>query len=100
MTWSNYRVWFDPEAIRDPGFRYFTMSIMMCFFGFYAVFFNLEEWAADKGFGVKDKIPDAFGDVTLPDEVPSDAIRVFYLLAMMNGCSTLGRILSATLSDR
>ena len=42
-TWRSLRVWIDTNAFRDPAFCWFTASICFVFFGFYAVFFNLED---------------------------------------------------------
>jgi MFS family permease len=59
------------------------------FFGFYAVFFNLEEWALYRGLGrTNDRGP------------PDHKVPVFYYLATMNGASTVGRVLSGWLSDK
>lgn len=44
--------WIDTGACRSPTFLSFTASICILFFGFYAVFFNLEEWAAQKDIGI------------------------------------------------
>jgi len=75
-----------------------TASICFLFFGFYAVFFNLEEWAAREGLGYRDDTPSGF-EISLPNEVKHDAIRTFYLLAIMNGASTVGRLSSSYLCD-
>lgn len=42
-TWRSMRVWIDTNAFRDPAFCWFTAAICFVFFGFYAVFFNLED---------------------------------------------------------
>jgi MFS family permease len=69
------------------------------FSGFYSVFFNLEEWAAATQLGYKDEI--AGGPEISPlNEIPRGAVRTFYLLAIMNATSTLGRVSSAYLCDR
>ena len=97
-TWVDLRVFVDTHAFRHAPFAWLTASICILFFGFYAVFFNLEEWAAAAGLGYKDKIP-GNRDLTLPHEVPNEAVRTFYLLSIMNATSTLGRLSSAYLCD-
>ena len=71
-----------------------TASICFLFFGFYAVFFNLEEWAAAEGIGYKDNV-----DPNGSDRIHDSAVRTFYLLAIMNGSSTVGRLSSSYLCD-
>ncbi|KAJ9656431.1 hypothetical protein H2201_008551 [Coniosporium apollinis] len=90
--WLDLRVWIDKHAFQNAAFCWFMAAIAFMFFGFYAIFFEIEEWAANKGIGYK-------GDGTHPERRPKNAIRTFYLLSIMNGCSTVGRISSAYLSD-
>ena len=97
-TWVDMRVFIDTQAFCHAPFAWLTASICLLFFGFYAIWFNLEEWAAAKGLGYKDRIPGG-SDLTLPNEVPEDAVRTFYLLSIMNATSTLGRLSSAYLCD-
>lgn len=97
-TWVDFRVFVDLHAYRYPPFAWLTASICFLFFGFYAVFFNLEEWAAAAGLGYKDEIPGG-PDISLQHEVPKDAVRTFYLLSIMNATSTIGRVSSAYLCD-
>ena len=42
-------VFIDWHAFKNAGYTWFCAAICWIFFGFYAVFFNLEEWAASKG---------------------------------------------------
>lgn len=42
-TWSDIRTWVDAEAFRNKAWCWFTAAIAFMFFGFYPVFFNLEE---------------------------------------------------------
>ncbi|KAK5133046.1 hypothetical protein LTR08_008251 [Meristemomyces frigidus] len=97
-TWTNPRVFVDKNAYKSASFCWLTAAICFLFFGFYAVFFNLEEWAAHEGLGFRDETPGGF-DIALPHEVKDDAIRVFYLLSIMNGASTVGRLGSSYLCD-
>lgn len=100
--WLQLDVWIDSHAFRDHAFNWFTAGICFVFFGFYAVFFNLEDWAAYNGFAQKD-VPSGF-DISLgpsgQDEVENDAIRTFWLLCIMNVSSTAGRLFSACFAER
>lgn len=99
--WFQVRIFWDKHAFRNPSFCWFTASIAWLFLGFYPIFFSLEEWAGARGLGRKDETPGGFRDVSLAHEVPrQDAIRTFYMLAIMNGCSTVGRMGSGWLSDK
>lgn len=42
-TWGNIRTWVDMEAFRNKSWCWFTAGVAFMFFGFYPVFFNLEE---------------------------------------------------------
>lgn len=97
--WSDIRVFVDKEAFQNPSYCWFTTAICFLFFGFYAVFFNLEEWAAHEGLGFRDETPSGV-NIELAHEVKDDAIRTFYLLSIMNGASTVGRLCSSYLCDR
>ncbi|KAF2760733.1 MFS general substrate transporter [Pseudovirgaria hyperparasitica] len=98
--WTDSKVWVDKNAFKNRSYVFFTASISMLFLGFYPVFFNLEEWAASEGLGVKDRVPGGFQNIDLgEEEVAGDAIRTFYLLAVMNASSTIGRLGAAFLSD-
>lgn len=93
--WRNHRVFIDTGAFRNAPFMWLTAAICFLFFGFYAIFFNLEEWAAATGLGYREDIP---GQTNLP-EPEKGAIHTYYLLSIMNGASTLGRVSSAYLCD-
>lgn len=41
--WRALRTWFDTEAFHNKAWCWFTAAIAFMFFGFYPVFFNLEE---------------------------------------------------------
>jgi MCP family monocarboxylic acid transporter-like MFS transporter 10 len=41
--WLSIQRWVDTSAFRNSTFNWFAASIAFMFFGFYAVFFNLEE---------------------------------------------------------
>jgi len=97
-TWLRVSVYVDTHAFQNASFVWLCAAISILFFGFYAVFFNLEEWAASTGLGYRDEVPGGV-DIGLPQEVPEDAIRTFYLLSIMNGASTIGRLGSSYLCD-
>ncbi|PNS16129.1 Riboflavin transporter MCH5 [Sphaceloma murrayae] len=92
------KTWLDPLALRSTPFLLFTAAIAMMFFGFYGVFFNLEEWAAQKRVGFKGVAPppcppeQATGCVT-------PGLRTYWLLAIMNASSSIGRLSSSYLCD-
>ncbi|OJD29917.1 mfs general substrate transporter [Diplodia corticola] len=96
-SWMDHRAWVDFEAFQYKPFNWFTASIAFLFLGFYPVFFNLEEWAAYKGFGYKAGI----GRTSGPGEHrPLTAgLATYYMLAIMNAMSTFGRVGAAWLSD-
>jgi MCP family monocarboxylic acid transporter-like MFS transporter 10 len=93
--WRDHRVFIDTQAFRNKPFMFLTAAICFLFFGFYAVFFNLEEWAASTGLGVREPIS---GNAE-PVEAQAGALHTYYLLSIMNATSTLGRISSAYLCD-
>lgn len=88
--WMSKRTWVDTSAFRDPAFCWFTASISALFLGFYCVFFNLEEWAATNGIAHKGTPPPG----------AQSTLSTYWLLSIMNGCSTFGRLSSAWLCDR
>jgi MCP family monocarboxylic acid transporter-like MFS transporter 10 len=96
-TWAKVSVWVDTGAFRNNSFAWLCAAIAFLFFGFYAVFFNLEEWAASTGIGYKDD-PNGGGPLVVAGTHP-DAMRAFWLLSIMNATSTLGRLSSAYLCD-
>lgn len=98
-SWADFRVFVNIQAFRNRPFAWLTAAICFLFFGFYAVFFNLEEWAASTGLGYKDQTPGSPEALKLENEVPKDAVRTFYLLSIMNASSTIGRLSSAYLCD-
>lgn len=87
--WMSKRVWIDTTAFRDGAFCWFTASIAALFLGFYCVFFNLEEWAAVKNIAYKGA----------PPEGAQRGLSTYWLLSIMNACSTFGRLSSAWLCD-
>lgn len=89
-NWLDYHVWVDPTARKNKSYCWYTASIAFVFLGFYAIFFNLEEWAVSTGVGYKTE--------PLPGQ-EDHSIRTTYLLAIMNGSSTVGRLSSSYLCD-
>jgi MCP family monocarboxylic acid transporter-like MFS transporter 10 len=88
--WMSKRTWVDTSAFRDAAFCSFTASICALFLGFYCVFFSLEEWAATTGVAHKGAPPEG-------DKI---SLETYWLLSIMNGCSTFGRLSSAYLCDK
>ncbi|KAI8939513.1 hypothetical protein NX059_003283 [Plenodomus lindquistii] len=95
--WAAIGTWFDVEAFRNPAFCWFTAAIAFLFWGFYPVFFNLEEWASVRGFGLRIATQDA-NEATVGD-TSNKPMETFWLLTIMNGASTIGRILLAHFAD-
>jgi predicted MFS family arabinose efflux permease len=46
QSYRALRTWIDPDALRSKAFIWFTIAVAFLFFGFYPVFFNLEEVSA------------------------------------------------------
>lgn len=90
-SWVSTRTYIDGDCFRRSSSLSLIIGIGLLFTGFYAVFFNLEDWAADTGLGRPDETPTT-EDITLKHEVQNDAIRTFWLLSIMNASSTFGRI--------
>ncbi|EFQ87132.1 hypothetical protein PTT_17489 [Pyrenophora teres f. teres 0-1] len=94
-TWGKLTTWFDTEAFRNKAFCWFTAAVAFMFFGFYPVFFNLEEWASVRGFGTRNR---TISEIA-PEETTNKPLQTFWLLVIMNGASTAGRMLLAHFSD-
>jgi MCP family monocarboxylic acid transporter-like MFS transporter 10 len=112
-SYRDIKTWIDPEAFSNPAFCWLTAAIAFLFFGFYPIFFNLEEvstlslrlriimltirkWAAVHGFGTRNGSP-APMHFTESSNAP---LQTFWLLAILNGASTGGRVFMALCSDR
>ncbi|EUC46358.1 hypothetical protein COCMIDRAFT_92974 [Bipolaris oryzae ATCC 44560] len=96
QTWCNIRTWVDMEAFRNKAWCWFTAGVAFMFFGFYPVFFNLEEWASVRGFGTREQVRSP-----ITPQTPTDRpLQTFWLLVIVNGASTVGRMLLAHFSDK
>jgi len=84
-------VWIDSSALRSRVFLSFTAGIGFVFLTYYAVFFNLEEWAAHTGVGYKSAMP--------PPDLTGPAMRTWFLLSIMSAASAIGRLVSSFLAD-
>jgi MCP family monocarboxylic acid transporter-like MFS transporter 10 len=93
--WMAKRTWFDTDVQSNWAFWWFTAAVAFMFFGFYPVFFNIEEWAAAQGYGTRDGV----GSIA-PKEETDRPIQTFWLLTIMNGASTIGRLILAHFSDK
>ncbi|KAJ4987337.1 hypothetical protein SVAN01_07207 [Stagonosporopsis vannaccii] len=96
-SWFTIRTWFDTDAFRNKAWCWFTAGVAFMFFGFYPVFFNLEEWAAVRGFGTRNT--NGVGQAP-PPEVDDKPLQTFWLLTVMNAASTIGRLTLAQFSDK
>ncbi|XP_014553315.1 hypothetical protein COCVIDRAFT_29436 [Bipolaris victoriae FI3] len=96
QTWCNIRTWVDMEAFRNKSWCWFTAGIAFMFFGFYPVFFNLEEWASVRGFGTRERVRSPIA----PKNPTDQPLQTFWLLVIVNGASTVGRMLLAHFSDK
>ncbi|KAF1946690.1 MFS general substrate transporter [Clathrospora elynae] len=95
-SWGKFRTWVDTDAFHNKAFCWFTAAVAFMFFGFYPVFFNLEEWASVRGFGTRDAKASAF----TPENPTNKPLQTFWLLTIMNGASTVGRMFLAHFSDK
>ncbi|GAB7351346.1 hypothetical protein MBLNU459_g2032t2 [Dothideomycetes sp. NU459] len=86
--WRAVKTWIDTSAFRNASFCWFTGAICWMFFGFYVIFFNLEEWAAKTGVGYKGEVPPG-----------QSGLKTYWLLSILNASSTIGRLSSSYLCD-
>lgn len=98
-SWLDMTIFWDKGAFTEPAYVFLVASIAFLFFGFYAIFFNLEEWAVSKGFGFREPTEDVGQNSAIPQSTPDNAIQTFWLLSILNATSTLGRVGSAYLCD-
>jgi len=101
-SWCKLSVWIDSTAFKSLPFILFSAAISMMLLGFYGVFFNLEEWAAQTRVGFRGAAPPpcTADDSNLEGACATPALRTYWLLAMMNGSSSLGRLSSSYLCDK
>ncbi|KAK4890747.1 hypothetical protein LTR27_010566 [Elasticomyces elasticus] len=86
-----FSTFWDNSAFHNACFNWLSAAIFFIFLGFYPVFFNLEDWAANMGV--------AFSTTQRPLDISPNALETFALLSFMNGSSFIGRLVSAGLSD-
>lgn len=98
-NWMDVSIFWDSSAFREPAYAFLVAAIAFLFFGFYAVFFNLEEWAISEGFGFRQPMGNVGDNAGIPQPKPDKSIETFWLLSIMNATSTLGRLGAAYLSD-
>ncbi|KAL6709545.1 hypothetical protein ACN47E_001480 [Coniothyrium glycines] len=100
-SWGKMQTWFDNEAFKNKAWVWFTAAVAFMFLGFYPVFFNLEEWASTNGFGTRNAATAirfvVAGSTT--DPTSDRPLETFWLLTIMNGASTVGRLILAHFSD-
>ncbi|KAH9862297.1 hypothetical protein IAQ61_010500 [Plenodomus lingam] len=95
--WAAVETWFDMDAFHNTAFCWFTAAVAFLFLGFYPIFFNLEEWASVRGFGVRMATKNA--DDAAVEDSSNRPLETFWLLTIMNGASTVGRMLLAHFAD-
>ncbi|KAF1977163.1 MFS general substrate transporter [Bimuria novae-zelandiae CBS 107.79] len=96
QSYGKLSTWIDKDALGNKAFCWFTVAVAWLFLGFYPVFFNLEEWASVNGLGTRG------GAKTLirESEPTSAPMQTYYMLMIMNGASTVGRLAFAFVGDR
>jgi MFS family permease len=97
-TWFKLSIFWDTHAFQNRAYSFLVASIAFLFFGFYAVFFNLEEWAVNEGFGYRKAINTGL-NAGIEAKPARNSIETFWLLSIMNASSTIGRLGSAYLCD-
>ncbi|SMY29179.1 unnamed protein product [Zymoseptoria tritici ST99CH_1A5] len=97
-TWFKVSIFWDTHAFHNHAYSFLVAAIAFLFFGFYAVFFNLEEWAVEEGFGYRKAINTGV-NAGIEAKAPRNSIETFWLLSIMNATSTIGRLGSAYLCD-
>lgn len=98
-SWANISIFWDTGAFKEPAYVFLVAAIGFLFFGFYAIFFNLEEWAISEGFGFRKPMGNVGANAGIPQPKPDKSIETFWLLSIMNATSTVGRLGSAYLCD-
>lgn len=98
-SWRRIKTFIDTQAPRNHSFCFLVAAVSVLFLGFYVIFFNLEGWAANNGFGTRDQVPGGV-EIKIPNELKDDAIRTFWLLAIMNISSIVGRMSAGFSSDK
>ncbi|CAK1359465.1 hypothetical protein CB0940_05667 [Cercospora beticola] len=98
--WMRWDVFVDSHAFRNKSYASFVAAIAFLFLGFYAIFFNLEEWAFSNGIGFRRSTGAVGLNAGLPEKPADGKIETFWLLAIMNACSTIGRLSSSYFCDR
>ncbi|KAF2470473.1 MFS general substrate transporter [Lindgomyces ingoldianus] len=96
QSYRKLRTWIDTDAFTNKAFCWFMTAVSFLFFGFYPIFFNLEEWAAVSGYGTRDGIPTPVKVI----DSSNKPLQTFWLLTIMNGASTIGRLTMAAFSDK
>ncbi|KAH9879811.1 hypothetical protein J1614_001835 [Plenodomus biglobosus] len=95
--WLAVETWFDMDAFRNTAFCWFTAAVAFLFLGFYPIFFNLEEWASVRGFGIR--LATTKANEATTGDTSNRPMETFWLLTIMNGASTIGRMLLAHFAD-
>ena len=43
QSYCSYKTWLDTDAFKNKSFCWFTAAVAFLFFGFYPIFFNIED---------------------------------------------------------
>ena len=89
-SWIAPRTYIDASAFRQKSFLALAAATACFFLVFYGPFFGLEAWSFATGVGYK-------GTFRPDPNVPS--LRTYYILCVLNGSSTIGRLTASLLSD-
>jgi len=90
VQWQTLGTYWDTGAFRNRSFLWLTIAICCLFFGFYPIFFSLEEWAFQNKLGYR---------AGPESSALKGALQTWLLLSIMNISSTFGRLVSSFLSD-
>jgi MFS transporter, MCT family, solute carrier family 16 (monocarboxylic acid transporters), member 10 len=94
-NWLALDNWLDKSACRNPAYCWFVAAICFMFFGFYAVSFNIEEWAISHNIGVKEDVQAGEGV-----KINDGNIQPYMFLMILNAASVPGRVSAGALSDK
>lgn len=98
--WTAFKTWADLEVFSSPPWVLFTCAIAMMFFGFYGIFFNLQGWASQEGIGFDGEHHPMCMENPSACQYNGLKLKTYWLLAIMNGTSSVGRLSSSFLCDR
>lgn len=98
--WTASTTWADMSAFSSPPWVLFSCAIAMMFFGFYGIFFNLQGWASQEGIGFDGERHPMCLENPSACQYNGLKLKTYWLLAIMNGSSSIGRLSSSYLCDK